>query len=116
MKGDRVQVVSNMLHINQDEVIHVYMPVTNPDGSLTATYDGYAVIKSAGGVKAGSTGVIHGDGIKVHRLSLHHLQGQGTALSGNEFMIVFPVFLDAYQQIGWFPSDHLKVISGGLLR
>jgi len=116
MKGDRVQIVSNMMHINKDEVVHVYAPVTNPDGSLQQTYDGFGVVKSMGGVKTGSTGVIQGDGLKVHRLQMHHLQNQGASLGGNETVVVFPVFLDAYQQIGWFPSDHLKVVSGGTLR
>lgn len=116
MKGDRVQIVSSMMHIADGEIIHVYAPVANPDGSLQVTFDGFNVVKSAGGVKAGSTGVIQGGGIKVHRAQLHHMQGQSTAISGNEFIMVFPVFLDTYQQVGWFPSDHLKVVAGSILK
>lgn len=116
MKGDRVQIVSSMLHISPEEVLHVYAPVKNSDGTPTVTYDGFNVVKSVGGVRAGSTGVITGEGMRVHRLSLLHLQGQGTPLSSNETVMVFPVFLDAYQQVGWFPADHLKVVGGSTLK
>lgn len=116
MKGDRVQIVSSMMHINEGEVLHVYSPVTNSDGTLHTTFDGFNVVKSIGGVKAGSTGVIQGGGIKVHRLQMMHLQNQPTAMSGNETVTVFPVFLDTYQQVGWFPSDHLKIVGGDILK
>ena len=116
MKGDRVKIVSSAMFDSTGEVLHVYAPVTNQDGTPQVTFDGMVVVKSVGGVKSGSTGIIQGDPIRVNRLQMHHLQGNGAALSGNEYINLLPVFLDTYQQIGWFPVDHIKVISGGTLR
>lgn len=116
MKGDRVKIVSNAMFEPSGEVLHVYSPIMNTDGTPQVTFDGMVVVKSVGGVKAGSTGIIQGEAIKVNRLQMHHLQGQGSALSGNESVSLLPIFLDAYQQVGWFPTDHVKVISGGTLK
>jgi hypothetical protein len=116
MKGDRVQIASSYMFGSADEILHVYSPVLNADGTPQVTFDGMVAVKSVGGVKAGSTGTIQGDPIKVNRLQLHHLNGTGTSISGNEYVNLLPVFLDAYQQVGWFPVDHIKVISGGTLK
>lgn len=96
----------------KDEVLHVYAPVTNPDGSPQLTFEGYAVVKSVGGVKSGTTGVVTGDPIKVSRLQLHHMQNQSATVGGNDYAFMVPVFLDTYQQPGWFPTDHVRVMGG----
>jgi len=51
----------------------------------------------------------------AHRTQLHHLRSQGTTSLGgtNDFINIFPVFLEQYQQIGWMPVDHIRIVSGG---
>jgi hypothetical protein len=103
MKGDRI-VVSNILV--------VYKPRTNLDGSFVVSFDGTVVVDQAGGVKVGSTGVVQGDPIQVHRTQLAHLQKTTAGLSGNDFVSVFPVYFDQYKLVGWLPSDHVRVVAG----
>ncbi len=117
MKGDRVTIISSWMFENKDEVLPVYAPVLNPDGSYKTSYDGSVELARLGGVKSGSSGVIQGDGIKVHKSQLLHLQEQVNALGGtNDFLTVIPVFLDTYQQVGWFPTDHIRVVAGSRLK
>lgn len=115
MKGDRIIAQSSLMLNTQDEVLPVYKPKLNPDGSFVTAFDGSVVLERAGGVKSGSTGTVQGDPIRVHRTQLYHLQlNSATALGGNnDFMPVYPIFLDIYQQIGWLPVDHIRVVSGG---
>lgn len=115
MKGDRVKIVSSLMFENKEEVLPVYEPVWNPDGSLQFGHDNACSLNRMGGVKNGSTGIIEGDPIKVHRSQLLHLQNTGASLGGrNDYIEVFPVWLDHYQQRGWFPADHLRVVAGGV--
>jgi len=116
MKGDRITVVSSLMFETKEEVLPVYAPVLNPDGSFKTTYDGGVELARLGGVKSGSSGTIQGPSIKVHKSQLLHLQEQTSALGGtNDFQSVVPVFLDAYQQVGWFPTDHVRVVGGSRL-
>lgn len=119
MKGDRVQITSGMLHIQSDEVLPVYGPTKLGNGQLKESYDGSYEFQRLGGVKAGTTGVIQGAPLKIHRSQLLHLQNAAAlaSLGGtNDFVNMFPIFLDYYQQVGWFPSDHIKIVSGDVLR
>lgn len=119
MKGDRVQITSGMLHIQSDEVLPVYAPTKLGNGQLKESYDGSCEFQRLGGVKAGTTGVIQGAPLKIHKTQLLHLQNAPAiaSLGGtNDFVNMFPVFLDYYQQVGWFPSDHIKIVSGDVLR
>ncbi len=119
MKGDRVQITSAMLHTQADEVLPVYGPAKLQNGQLKESYDGSYEFQRLGGVKAGTTGVIQGPPLKIHRTQLAHLQQvQSTvALGGtNDYVNMFPVMLDYYQQVGWFPVDHIKIVSGDVLR
>lgn len=116
MKGDRVQIISSLMFDTKDEVLPVYRPVLNESGVPRRFHDDTVEISSVGGVKSGSTGTVQGDPMKVHRSQLLHLAEQKTSLGGtNDFFYVVPVYLDAYQQIGWFPTDHVRVVSGGHL-
>ena len=119
MKGDRVQITSGMLHTQADEVLPVYGPTKLGNGQLKESYDGSFEFQRLGGVKAGTTGVIQGPPLKIHRTQLLHLQNTPAtaALGGtNDFVNMFPVFLEHYQQVGWFPSDHIRVVAGDILR
>lgn len=116
MKGDRVKVVSSLMFDNPEEVLPVYEPVWDGRGNLQFSHDGSCSLNRLGGVKNGSTGVIEGEPIKVHRSQLLHLQNASTSLGGtNDYIDVFPVWLDHYQQRGWFPADHLRIVGGGVL-
>lgn len=115
MKGDRVTVTNSMANMATDDILHVYKPRVDGNGQYIFAFDGSVVIDSAGGVKTGTTGTIQGEALKVHKTQLLHLAGQeGASVTGNsDFILVFPVYLDQYQQIGWFPAEHLKITAGG---
>lgn len=119
MKGDRVQITSAVIHLQADEILPVYGPTKLQNGQLKESYDGSYEFQRLGGVKTGTTGVIQGPPLKIHRTQLLHLQNTPStaALGGtNDFVNMFPVFLDYYQQVGWFPSDHIKIVAGDVLR
>jgi hypothetical protein len=118
MLGDRVKILYGFNldgQTNTNEILPVYEPVWNPDGSLSVNADGSANIRRLGGVKAGSTGVVEGEPIQVHRSQVLHLVQQTSVVLGGtrDFVSVYPIWLDHYQQRGWFPADHIKTISGG---
>jgi len=117
MKGDRVKIVSSLIFENKEEVLPVYEPVWDAKGALMFSHDGSCSLTRQGGVKNGSTGTIEGDPVKVHRSQLLHLQNAAASLGGtNDFVEVFPVWLDHYQQRGWFPADHLRVVGGSVVQ
>ena len=119
MKGDRVQITSAMLHTQADEVLPVYGPTKLQNGQLKESYDGSIEFQRLGGVKAGATGTIQGTPLKIHKTQLMYLQNvpATAALGGtNDYVNMFPVFLDHYQQVGWFPVDHIRIVSGDVLR
>jgi hypothetical protein len=119
MKGDRVVIKSALMINTTDEVIPVYGPAKQEGGQLKESYDGSFEFQRLGGVKSGTTGTIQGTPLKIHRTQLLHLQNAPTmaALGGNnDFINMFPIFLDYYQQVGWFPVDHIKIVSGDILR
>jgi hypothetical protein len=119
MKGDRVVISSALMLHTADEILPVYGPAKASNGQLKESYDGSFEFQRLGGVKTGSTGTIQGTPLKIHRTQLLHLQNvpPTAALGGtNDFVNMFPVFLDHYQQVGWFPSDHIRIVSGDILR
>lgn len=115
MKGDRI-IVGNSMDLNENgSVLAVYKPRTSPTGEPAFAHDGSVLLEQVGGVKVGTTGFIDGPALMAHRTQLHHLRSNGTTSLGgtNDFINVFPVFLEQYQQIGWLPVDHIRIISGG---
>jgi hypothetical protein len=120
MLGDRVLIVSAQIHSTVGEVLPVYSPATGPNNVLKENYDGTFDFERKGGVKVGSSGHIHGAPMKIHRTQLLHLQNiqeTASALGGtNDYVNMFPVFLDFYQQVGWFPVEHIKIMGGDVLR
>lgn len=115
MKGDRI-VVGNSLELSDSNAIMaVYRPRSNENGEPLVAHDGSILLEQIGGVKVGTTGFIDGPAIRAHRTQLLHLRAEGaTSLGGaNDFVNVFPIFLEQYQQIGWLPVDHIRIVSGG---
>jgi hypothetical protein len=115
MKGDRVRISDTTLFEDQNQNLVVYQVRRNPDGSLLFAGDGSVLIESVGGVRLGSTGVINGNPVRVHRSQLKSFEAQHGAMA-NDFINLLPVWLDTYQQEGWFPADHVKVVAGGVAR
>ena len=120
MIGDRIQIVSAQIHTTVGEILPVYAPAAGPNNVLKENFDGTFDFVRKGGVKAGSTGSIQGAPMKIHRSQLLHLQNiqeTASALGGtNDYVNMFPVFLDFYQQIGWFPVEHIKIVAGDVVR
>lgn len=120
MIGDRIQIVSAQMHNTAGDVLPVYAPATGPGNVLKENFDGTFDFVRKGGVKVGSSGYIHGAPMKIHRSQLLHLQNiqeTASALGGtNDYVNMYPIFLDFYQQVGWFPIEHIKIIAGDVVR
>ncbi len=108
--GDRVRIdVGTVLFKTVGDFIVVYAPVLGPDQLPVMDKTGCVKLQRQGGVKSGSTGVIAGSALRCHRSELVESTSQEALTNlGNDFVDVFPVMLDHYQKIGWFPLDHVK--------
>jgi len=112
MKGDRVQIISGTIYENKDALVYVYAVQLDENGTPVRAADGSVFINSQGGVKTGTTGVIMGPPEKVYRLHLKDAENV-SGLGANEYVNVVPVMLDTYQQLGWFPTEKIRVVAGG---
>lgn len=113
MLGDRVRIGATGTFKEQPEtMVFVYKPVTKEDGTFMQVGDSTYLVESVGGVQAGSSGTIQGHPIKVNRSQLKNFSGV-PGLGTVDSVLMFPVFLDKYQQIGWFPNDDVKIMAGG---
>jgi len=110
MIGDRVVVGDGYTWKEESGVVVMtYAPQLNESGHLNKTPDGGVVVSNQGGVKVGSTGVIDGPVINVHRSYLHNAQNYTKSFGGTDFIQMVPVFLDKYQRVGYFPVDNLRL-------
>lgn len=116
MKGDRVRITSGTLYEDRpDALVYVYGVKLDQSGRPVVGGDGSVQVESLGGVKNGSTGVIVGFPEKVHRTQLKEYASV-TTLGNNDFVQVIPVMLDTYQKMGWFPTENVRVVSGGVAK
>jgi len=114
-KGDRVRITSGTIYEdNENALVFVYDVRLDQEGRPVVAHDGTVSIHSLGGVKNNSTGVICGFPEKIHRSQLKTINSEGVSFNQNEFVQVIPVMLDVYQKMGWFPIDHIRVVSGGV--
>lgn len=93
---------------NEDMVL-VYRTIMNSKNEMVIDTSGGALVERAGGVKAGSTGVIVGPSIKVPRRCLLEYKDVPTAM-GVDLVDLYPVQFDAYAGIGFLPGDAIKQI------
>lgn len=113
-QGDRVRIGDGSTW-DDSIVVSVYAPNWNPHGELSLDHFGAAQITRLGGVKGGTTGVIAGPSIKVHRTQLIG-EANVPNMGGLDLIHLFPVQLDHYMQIGWVPTHHIRVIGGDVFR
>ena len=112
MLGDRVRIGAvGTFKEEAGSVICVYRPVTNGQGDFIQAGGNTVLVEMVGGVTAGSSGTINGAAIRVHKTQLK--THEGVPGLGNDTILMFPVFLDTYQQVGWFPNDDMKIMAGG---
>jgi len=113
MIGDRVRInFGSMVDNSTLDNIPVYSPRLGADGDFIVANDGTVTVDTAGGVKPDTVGTIHGHPIKVYRTALVG-QAKIAGLGANDNVLLFPVMLEQYQQVGWFPSDHVRILEGG---
>lgn len=109
--GDRVRIdLNSVLFQTVGNNVIVYAPVLGPNGQPEFDKNNCVKLKRMGGVKPGSQGVIAGPPLRVHRSELLEASAQRSeqVVYGNDYVDIFPVMLDTYQQVGWFPIDHIK--------
>lgn len=108
--GDRV-VVGNGSIWDNSVTVSAYEPLWDPAGDLRLDHFGAATIQRLGGVKGGTTGTIAGPSIRVHRTQLFGEENVPT-MGGLDLVHLFPVQLDQYMRLGWFPANHIRVVGG----
>ncbi len=121
-KGDRVRIVATTDIVSENggqKMVFVYEPRYN--GSLKEFVvnqnDGTCMIDFKGGVVDGSTGIIHGDAVKISKAALKDFDKKNTSVGfhGYDTTILIPIFLERYQKIGWFPADNVKIVGGSTI-
>lgn len=113
-QGDRVRVGDGSTW-DDSVIVSVYNPRSEANGDLVMDHFGAAMVMRLGGVKGGTTGVIAGPSIKVHRTQLIGEQNVPN-MGGVDLVHLFPVQLDHYMQVGWLPTHHIRVIGGDVFR
>lgn len=112
-QGDRVMVVngSGIIGDSVDNVT-VYVPRRDSQGEMIWDISGQiASVQRMGGVKARSSGTIAGPPIRVRSEEIITVD-RTAGLGGVDLVELFPVWLDFYQQAGWFPSTSIRIVSG----
>lgn len=108
--NDRVIVGNGSTWKENGESVMAYMPKIDQAGQMIVTPDGATVVGGVGGVKVGSSGVINGPVIQVHRSHIHDGSDYRAPGIGNkDFVALVPVFLDRYQRVGYFPVDQVRL-------
>ena len=106
MIGDRVKIGMGSVEISAENV-PVYDLLSDAGGKVIFDAAGAATPKVIGGVKGGSTGEIVGQAVRVMKASL--VGGRDGAAMGMEYIQIYPVRLDYYQKVGWFPQDFVHI-------
>lgn len=112
MIGDKVKIGMGSVEISPENV-PVYDINSDPNNKIIFDQSGAASPRVVGGVKGGTSGEIVGHPVKVMKAAL--VGGNVGAAMGMEYIQMFPVKLDYYQKVGWFPQDHVH-ITGEYLR
>lgn len=110
--GDRV-IIGDGTTWNSSVTVRCYEPIVDSAGNLDLDTYGAAKIIKLGGVKGGTTGVMLGQPVRIHRLQLVGEENIPN-IGGIDFVNLFPVQFDYYQRVGWVPSHHIKIFEGGL--
>lgn len=111
--GDRVKVGIGTINIHPDTV-PIYSLNTDNFGNVLVDAHGSVSPKVIGGVKGGSVGEIVGEGARVIK-SLLKGYDDGAASMGLEFVQMYPVKFEYYQQTAWVPQNHVHIFQGRLV-
>lgn len=112
-QGDRVMIVDGSGIMSNDNThVLAFQPRRDQHGEMVWDHTGtIASVQRVGGVKARSTGVIAGPPIRVRKEEVV-TEVQTAAFGGHDLLELYPVFLDYYQQVGWFPSSNMRIVMG----
>jgi hypothetical protein len=102
MIGDKVKVQMSFNYVGEKNI-----PIYKTE---SIDIEGNATISVIGGVKPGSIGSITDYPVKVLKSKLIGYE-KPHALGSNDTVLLFPIFFEHYQQIGWLPNDYFQIIS-----
>jgi hypothetical protein len=88
----------------KEDMVLVYKLMTDSKGEMIIDTTGGALVERAGGVRAGSPGVIMGPSVKVPRRCLIEYKDVPAAM-GVDLVDLYPVQFDNYAGIGFLPGD-----------
>lgn len=107
--GDTVVIGEGSVRTSYSGNVPVYDLKREQNGDIYFAPNGIAYADVKGGVTGGSRGKIHGKPVKVFTASLSG-EKSGASFGALDTTLLFPVFLDKYQKLGWFPSDHMHIV------
>jgi hypothetical protein len=107
--NDRIIVGDGYSFKENGSSVMVYIPKLDQFGQPIVTPDGATVVAAAGGVKVGSTGVVKGPPINVHRSYVHSAMEQGPSYGGKDFVQLVPIFFERYQNTAYVLVDNIRI-------
>ena len=75
------------------------------------SYEFATVVKE---IQGGSTAKIVGDPIRVQRSYIERMAGAVKSVGGADYVMIFPVRFDYYQQTAFVHQDHMHLSHGQL--
>jgi hypothetical protein len=107
--GDRIIIGDGYSFKENGNSVMVYQPKLDQNGQMIITPDNAVLVTPAGGVKIGSTGVINGPIINVHRTHVHNAMEHGANYGGKDFVQLIPVFFERYQNTAYVLTDNIRI-------
>jgi hypothetical protein len=107
--GDNVIIGAGSVRSNYSGNVPVYDLKRQENGDIYFAPNGIAYADVKGGVTGGCTGKIHGNPVKVFTTTLAG-EKTGSSFGALDTVLLYPVFLNKYQKVGWFPSDHMHIV------
>jgi hypothetical protein len=115
-QGDRVLIVNGsgiMSDTDKDAMVIVFQPRRDGSGEMIWDPTGQiASVQKAGGVKTKSTGIIVGPPIRVRKEEIPLGEAYTPGFGGHDYVEMYPVMLDQYQQVGWFQTSNMRITMG----
>lgn len=113
--GDTVRIGhGSAIHGVSSDNVPVFDLEKNEHGQVRLDINGCAYPRAIGGVKGGSTAKIVGDPIRVQRSYIERMAGAVKSVGGADYVMLFPVKFDYYQQTAFVHQDHMHLSHGQL--
>lgn len=113
--GDSVRIGhGSVVHGVSTDNVPVFELEKDEWGNVRCDLNGCAFPRPVGGVKGNSTAKIVGDPIKVQRSYVEQMTGAVKSVGGSDYVMLFPVHFEHYQQTAFVHQNHMHLTHGQL--